>query len=161
MRFYVTCYPIQLSNKLENWQFDETTPHMRLIICSVQTVVKCSVCDKPTHRIHSRYERKLTDLPWADYSITLQLRVRKFFCVNALCKRRIFTERLTSVTDTKGATDSAFGSTVEHHWPSSGRCSWGKTLSSIRDCCLSQHATVIGALNPAPTSCNAKHSWSR
>nr|WP_256874787.1 ISL3 family transposase [Nostoc sp. C057] len=37
-------------------------------------------------------------MPWADYSITLQLRVRKFFCINTLCKRRIFTERLTSVT---------------------------------------------------------------
>jgi len=38
------------------------------------------------------------DLPWADYSITLQLRVRPFFCINTLCKRRIFTERLASVT---------------------------------------------------------------
>lgn len=98
MRSYITCYPIQLSNKLENWQFDEATPHVRLIVSSVQTVVKCPVCDQPTHRIHSRYERKLTDLPWADYNITLQLRVRSLFCINALCKRRIFTERLTSVT---------------------------------------------------------------
>lgn len=48
--------------------------------------------------MHSRYERKLADLPLADYSMTLQLRVRKFFCINILCKRRIFTERLTSVT---------------------------------------------------------------
>ncbi|WP_347242515.1 ISL3 family transposase [Nostoc sp. FACHB-888] len=45
-----------------------------------------------------RYERLLADLPWADYSITLQLRVRKFFCINTLCKRRIFTERLINVT---------------------------------------------------------------
>jgi hypothetical protein len=84
--------------QLENWQFDEATPQIRLIISSVQTVVKCPVCDQPTQRIHSRYERRLTDLRWSDYSITLQLCVRKFFCINALCKRRIFTERLSSVT---------------------------------------------------------------
>lgn len=84
--------------QLENWQFDAATSRIGLIISSVQTVVKCPVCDQPTQRIHSRYERKLADLPWADYSITLQLRVRKFFCINALCKRRIFTERLSSVT---------------------------------------------------------------
>ena len=37
------------------------------------------------------------DLPWADYSITLQLRVRKFFCLNQQCLRRIFTERIATV----------------------------------------------------------------
>lgn len=37
------------------------------------------------------------DLPWADYSITLKLQVRKFFCINAECKRRIFTERIAAV----------------------------------------------------------------
>ncbi|MHC5775947.1 ISL3 family transposase [Nostoc sp.] len=84
--------------KLENWLIDETQATIRLIVSSTQTIVKCPICSLTTHRIHSRYERKLADLPWADYSITLQLRVRKFFCINTLCKRRIFTERLTSVT---------------------------------------------------------------
>jgi transposase len=55
------------------------------------------LCQRLTHRVHSRYERTVTDLPWADYSITLQLQVQKFFCINALCTRRIFTERLGSV----------------------------------------------------------------
>jgi transposase len=84
--------------KLENWLIDETQATISLIVSSTQTIVKCPICSLTTHRIHSRYERKLVDLPWADYSITLQLRVRKFFCINTLCKRRIFTERLTSVT---------------------------------------------------------------
>ncbi|WP_292876183.1 ISL3 family transposase [Nostoc sp. NMS1] len=84
--------------QLKRWQFDKGQGTITLIVSAVQTVINCPVCNHPTHRIHSRYERKLTDLSWADYSITLQLRVRKFFCINTLCKRRIFTERLTSVT---------------------------------------------------------------
>lgn len=55
------------------------------------------LCSTSTRRIHSHYERTLADLPWADYSVTLQLRVRKLFCVNPQCKRRIFTERIPTV----------------------------------------------------------------
>ncbi|WP_390842908.1 MULTISPECIES: ISL3 family transposase [Nostoc] len=84
--------------QLKRWQFDKVQGTITLIVSAVQAVINCPVCNHPTHKIHSRYERFLADLPWADYSITLQLRVRKFFCINTLCKRRIFTERLTNVT---------------------------------------------------------------
>ena len=90
--------PDKTNLQLETWDLDEAQASFKLILSSMQALVKCPVCDKQTHRIHSRYERTLTDLPWADYNITLQLRVRKFFCINTLCKRRIFTERLASVT---------------------------------------------------------------
>jgi transposase len=36
----------------------------------------------------------LADLPWSGYQVTWQLRVRKLFCHNRQCPRRIFTERL-------------------------------------------------------------------
>ena len=39
----------------------------------------------------------LADLPWAAYRVRLQLRVRKWFCRNPCCGRRIFTERLPTV----------------------------------------------------------------
>src|ERR1700757_1837085 len=48
-------------------------------------------------RIHSDYGRTLADLPWAQYRVYLQLRVRKWFCCNRACRRRIFTERLPTV----------------------------------------------------------------
>jgi transposase len=51
----------------------------------------------PAQRIHSHYARTLTDLPWAQYRVRLQLRVRKWFCANPACVRRIFTERLPTV----------------------------------------------------------------
>jgi transposase len=39
----------------------------------------------------------LADLPWAQYRVRLQLRVRKWFCLNRDCVRRIFTERLPTI----------------------------------------------------------------
>lgn len=37
------------------------------------------------------------DLPWAQYRVRLQLCVRKWFCRNRHCLRRIFTERLPTI----------------------------------------------------------------
>src|SRR5205823_9915821 len=51
----------------------------------------------PARRIHSDYGRTLADLPWAQYRVCLQLRVRKWFCRNRHCRRRIFTERLPTI----------------------------------------------------------------
>ncbi len=87
--------------QFEGWLSDKATPHITLIISSIQPVVDCPLCHQPTSKVHSRYERRLTDLPWANYSITLQLKVRKFFCINSACQRRIFTERLTGLTTPK------------------------------------------------------------
>lgn len=84
--------------QLENCQLDEVTHQITLIASSTKTTAQCPLCQQLTYRVHSRYSRKLTDVPWADYNINLQLRVQKFFGINALCKRLIFTERLDDVT---------------------------------------------------------------
>jgi transposase len=64
---------------------------------STQTSAPCPLCATPARRIHSDYGRTLADLPWAQYRVCLQLRVRKWFCRNRHCRRRIFTERLPTV----------------------------------------------------------------
>ena len=68
-----------------------------LAVRATQTMAPCPLCTTPAHRMHSHYERTLADLPWADYRVRLQLRVRKWFCGNPSCVRRIFTERLPGV----------------------------------------------------------------
>ena len=68
-----------------------------LRVRSTQTSAPCPLCATPARRIHSDYERTLADLPWAQYRVYLQLRVRKWFCRNRACRRRIFTERLPTV----------------------------------------------------------------
>ena len=76
---------------------DDATAQITLRVRSTQTSVPCPRCAVPSQRIHSHYARTLADLPWAQYRVCLQLRVRKWFCRNRSCPRRIFTERLPTV----------------------------------------------------------------
>jgi transposase len=57
----------------------------------------CPCCQQVATRIHSRYQRRLLDLPWHGVRMRLDLHVRRFFCETAACRRRIFTERLPAV----------------------------------------------------------------
>ena len=83
--------------RLEACTVDDTTAQITLRVRSRQTSVPCPLCTTPARHIHSHYERTLADLPWAAYRVRLQLRVRKWFCRNRHCPRRIFTERLPTV----------------------------------------------------------------
>src|SRR3954447_6038713 len=55
------------------------------------------VCGTWSETIHSLYQRTIADLPWGRQTVRLHLRVRKFFCRQPTCSRRVFTERLPSV----------------------------------------------------------------
>lgn len=70
---------------------------LTLNLTSTQTQAASPICDQPSHRVHSRYERTLADLPCVAFSLTLIVQVCKFFCPNPDCRRRIFTERLPEV----------------------------------------------------------------
>ena len=59
--------------------------------------VQCPVCESRCEQIHSKYVRRLADLPWMGCAVRLVLHVRRFFCPNPDCQRKIFTERLPSV----------------------------------------------------------------
>jgi transposase len=82
---------------LEAWSVDDTATQITLRVRSTQATAPCPLCTTPAHHIHSHYERTLADLPWAQYRVHLQLRVRKWFCRNPRCGRHIFTERLPTV----------------------------------------------------------------
>jgi len=57
----------------------------------------CPLCGISSHRIHSRYSRRLGDLPWEQLPVRILLLTRKFFCEGDGCRRRIFTEPLPGV----------------------------------------------------------------
>jgi transposase len=65
-----------------------------LVAKTSSCVARCPVCTKHSARIHSRYARTLTDLPWQGVPVTVRLRVRRFFCDERSCGRAIFAERL-------------------------------------------------------------------
>ena len=86
--------PDTTSLQLNTWYIDDAHAQITLLISSTQVAPHCPGCDAPARSVHSRYIRTLADLPWGGYGITWRLRVRKLFCRNPACARRIFTERL-------------------------------------------------------------------
>src|SRR5919201_6335963 len=73
---------------------------IRLQLTAIAPTAACPLCGLPSSAIHSRYQRRLTDLPWGTRAVHFQLTVRKFLCRNATCLRRIFTERLPDLIAT-------------------------------------------------------------
>ena len=68
-----------------------------LLIRSIQEASYCPCCKQASTHVHSRYQRFPDDLPWQGVPVTLKLNVRRFFCRNLTCERRIFCERFDNV----------------------------------------------------------------
>jgi transposase len=66
---------------------------------STQRTCRCPLCGAESDAVHSRYHRRISDLPCAGQPIRLRLSVRKFFCHNPHCARKIFTERLPTFVE--------------------------------------------------------------
>ena len=94
MTLFTRLFPDAAQLHLDAWQMDDTTTQLMLRVTSTQALVHCPVCRFPTRRVHRRYVRTLADLPCGPWRVVLHLQVRKFFCANGRCTRRIFTERL-------------------------------------------------------------------
>jgi transposase len=67
------------------------------VVTTTSSGACCPLCQCHSESIHSRYSRMVADLPWAGWAVRLELHVRRFFCRNKECPRRIFTERLPGV----------------------------------------------------------------
>src|SRR5215210_937790 len=57
----------------------------------------CPLCGRASSRVHSRYARTVSDLPWHGISVELEVLARRFFCEESSCERKIFCERLPEV----------------------------------------------------------------
>ena len=82
---------------LDSYDLLTSEHRLTLNLTSTQIPAACPLCGQPSHRVHSRYERTLADLPCVSFSLTLIIQVCKFFCDNPSCCRRIFTERFPEV----------------------------------------------------------------
>ena len=54
----------------------------------------CPACGTSSRKVHSRYIRRLADLPWDGLPVIIHLQTRRFFCVEPECRRKVFTEQL-------------------------------------------------------------------
>lgn len=76
--------------------------HLILTCEHVTHTAACPVCGTSAHRVHSHYSRTVKDLSVQTRQVILSLRVRKFYCDQPTCPRRIFAERLPRVTSPHG-----------------------------------------------------------
>jgi transposase len=70
-----------------------------LVLASCQSAACCPLCGQPTTRAHSRYSRTLQDLPWGPLRVQLRIQVRRFFCENPTCPRKMFGEPLAGLAE--------------------------------------------------------------
>ncbi|HLW68628.1 MAG TPA: ISL3 family transposase [Gemmataceae bacterium] len=68
-----------------------------LVVRATSATAACPTCGHPSQRVHSRYQRKLADLPWQGRTVAVRLQARRFFCSTASCAQKIFVERLPQV----------------------------------------------------------------
>jgi transposase len=90
-----TLFPDDSCLQLVRLQADEQ--FLLATVATTSSAALCPLCQSCSESIHSRYMRVIADLPWAGWAVRLELHVRRFFCQNEECKRRIFTERLPGV----------------------------------------------------------------
>ena len=77
---------------LESIRSDRST--IKLLVRVARTEAVCPRCSHRSSRVHSRYERKLADLPWNGVPVQVILHTRRFFCKTEGCGQSVFTERL-------------------------------------------------------------------
>ena len=80
---------------LENLSIE--TERVSISLSSGTSRSVCPLCGRGSSRVHSRYSRTVSDLPWHGISVTLEVHARRFFCDEPSCERRIFCERLPEV----------------------------------------------------------------
>jgi transposase len=66
---------------------------MVIAVRAVGSANACPECRTNSERVHSRYRRRLADLPMAGRPVRLVVVARRFRCDAVLCGRRIFAER--------------------------------------------------------------------
>jgi transposase len=78
-------------------ELDEINLESNSVVLKVHTRLPtpayCPLCQQPSQREHSRYDRTVADLAVTGKRLQLKLEVRRLFCDNANCKRCTFAER--------------------------------------------------------------------
>jgi transposase len=71
---------------------------VRILARTRDPEVGCPGCGVRSDRVHSRYERRVSDTAISGRETVVRLRVRRFFCGNDLCPRKTFAEQVPGLT---------------------------------------------------------------
>src|SRR3954469_60225 len=89
----------------------------RLLIVArpVSLEAPCPECGRRSRQVHSRYDRRLMDLPSHGRAVHLRVRVRRFRCGNTGCPRMIFGEPLAETVAPRAARRTSRLEGIVHH----------------------------------------------
>jgi len=71
-----------------------TADHLTLVVTPTRRTARCPHCRRVARQVHSRFARRIMDLPCGGRTVALVLQARRFSCRNAACPKRTFRERL-------------------------------------------------------------------
>lgn len=97
---------------------DNATSDGASALITVRSMAEASVCPgcgTRSGRVHSRYRRRLADLPIAGRQVRLMVLARRFYCHAVLCGRRVFTERFDADVLAPWARRTARLDHIVHH----------------------------------------------
>ena len=86
-----------------------------IVVRHSQAFGVCPSCGAISRRVHSRYRRRVTDLPLSGRRVQLLVAARRFRCDAVLCGRRIFTERFAESVLARSARRTARLDHIVHH----------------------------------------------
>ena len=85
------------------------TDYLTIEASPCPVVAACPTCGSTSRRIHSKYVRRLRDLPSHGQAVMIQLAARRFRCLNGACVRKTFAERLDDASVSARRTDRLGG----------------------------------------------------
>ena len=75
-------------------------PQADRLIITTRTMARTAPCPSvisPPCSVHSRYQRRVADLPCGSRTVTLVIHAHRFFCHTPTCPRRTFRERFPAL----------------------------------------------------------------
>jgi transposase len=85
---------------------------LTITACATVPTALCPTCGQESHRLHSYYTRRPTDLPVSGQTVRLCLRVRRFRCQNQACQQQTFVEPLPEAVPRYGRQTKRFSTTL-------------------------------------------------
>ncbi len=89
--------PLPEGMLIEHIQLTDTG--LMISVISTSPTSCCPLCSEPSSSVKSHYRRTLRDVPCGGRQVLLALTVRKFYCRNLYCSRKVFAERFPAFVD--------------------------------------------------------------
>ena len=98
--FLIQIEPMTILPNLSDLVIEQVsiTNEVTVTVRAASPTASCPCCEAISKRVQSRYTRTLRDLPASGRLVHLMVRVRRFFCQESTCARKIFAERFPSLT---------------------------------------------------------------